>query len=180
VAAPKGNKFWLARSSHGRDPIFKTPDALWSAAVEYFEWVEDNPLYEAKAFNDKGNIVIAHMEKMRAMTIDGLTNFLDIGDQTWRDYNNREDFSLVCAQIAKIIRQQKFEGASADLLNPAIIARDLGLADRKEHAGDPSAPIHLRVSAQAERAELIEQATRLGVDPALLGLTGSAQEGDDA
>jgi hypothetical protein len=69
VAAPKGNKFWLARSSHGRDPIFKSPDALWSAAVEYFEWVEDNPLYEAKVAANKGEPDIVDVRKMRAMSI---------------------------------------------------------------------------------------------------------------
>ena len=173
MAAPKGNKFWLARSSHGRDPIFKSPDALWSAAVEYFEWVEDNPLWESKVAQDKGAPTIVTVPKIRAMTIDGLTNFLDIGDQTWRDYNNREDFSLVCAQIAKIIRQQKFEGASAGLLNHAIIARDLGLTDKQDITSNGE-------TIGATKESLIEQATRLGVDPALLGLTGSAQEGDDA
>ena len=35
----KGNKFWLARSSHGRNPIFESPDELWNAACEYFEWI---------------------------------------------------------------------------------------------------------------------------------------------
>ena len=35
----------------------------------------------------------------------------------------------------EIIRTQKFEGASADLLNPNIIARDLGLADKSELTG---------------------------------------------
>jgi len=31
-----------------------------------------------------------------------------------------------------VIYRQKFEGASADMLNPNIIARDLGLADKKD------------------------------------------------
>ena len=47
MGAPKGNQFWKARAKHGRDKIFKTPDALWKAACEYFEWVDDNPLEEA-------------------------------------------------------------------------------------------------------------------------------------
>lgn len=37
--------------------------------------------------------------------------------------------------MEEIIRTQKFEGASADLLNPNIIARDLGLAEKQEHSG---------------------------------------------
>lgn len=44
MAAPKGNRFWEARSSHGRNPKFESPEALWAACCEYFEWVEANPL----------------------------------------------------------------------------------------------------------------------------------------
>jgi hypothetical protein len=32
-----------------------------------------------------------------------------------------------------VIYEQKFTGAAADLLNPNIIARDLGLADKQDH-----------------------------------------------
>ena len=135
MAAPKGNRFWEARSTHGRAPIFKSPDALWSAAVEYFQWVEENPLYEAKVAANKGEPEIVYVPKVRAMTLAGLQNFLDISDQAWLNYSDREDFIGICAQIAKIIRQQKFEGASAGLLNHAIIARDLGLADKQEVDG---------------------------------------------
>lgn len=39
-------------------------------------------------------------------------------------------------RVEQIIRQQKFEGAAAELLNPNIIARDLGLADKKVLGGD--------------------------------------------
>jgi hypothetical protein len=132
MAAPLGNKFWEARSSHGRKPIFATPDDLWAAAVEYFQWVEDNPLYEAKAFAYQGDVKIENMPKMRAMTVTGLCIFLDIDRTTWGEYGKREDFSIITARVEEVIRTQKFEGASADLLNANIIARDLGLADKSE------------------------------------------------
>ena len=56
MAAPKGNQFWKARSSHGRKPIFPTPDALWEACQEYFQWVEDNPLKETRPFAYQGEV----------------------------------------------------------------------------------------------------------------------------
>lgn len=43
-----------------------------------------------------------------------------------------KDFSGITTQVEEIVRTQKFEGASADLLNANIIARDLGLADKHE------------------------------------------------
>ena len=142
MAAPKGNKFWQVRSSHGRNPKFETADDLWAACVEYFQWVEKNPLKEERIVQDKGSPKHFEVNKMRAMTITGLCVFLDIAEQTWADWRaNRKDFSAVITRVEQIIRTQKFEGASADLLNPNIIARDLGLADRTKLTGDPNNPL---------------------------------------
>lgn len=132
MAAPTGNQFWKARSSHGRAPIFASPDALWDACAEYFEWVELNPLWESKPFAFQGVVTVEALPKMRAMTISGLCIFLDIARRTWDEYRERDDFLPVVTRIEEIIRTQKFEGASADLLNPNIIARDLGLADKSD------------------------------------------------
>jgi DNA-packaging protein gp3 len=152
MAAPKGNRFWEARSSHGRDPIFKTPEDLWNASVEYFEWVENNPLYESKPFAYQGIVVQEPVAKMRAMTIMGLCNFLDISMDAWAQYRKREDFIGVVSRVEQIIRQQKFEGASADLLNPNIIARDLGLAEKQEHTGEGGGPLAITVLSGVPRA----------------------------
>lgn len=135
MAAPAGNQFWMARSSHGRKPLFSSPDQLWEACTEYFAWVEANPLYEDKIISFQGVATHVPCAKMRAMTISGLCIFLDIARRSWDEYRLKKDFSPVCEQVEQIIRDQKFTGAAADLLNPSIIARDLGLAERTEHTG---------------------------------------------
>lgn len=132
MAAPKGNKFWELRSSHGRNPIFVAPDDLWTAACEYFEWVEENPLWEDKVTSFQGVNTHEPVAKMRAMTIMGLCIFLDISQQAWSEYKKREGFGDVTSRIDDIIRDQKFGGAAADLLNANIIARDLGLVDKAQ------------------------------------------------
>ena len=137
-----GNRFWEARSSHGRNPTFSTPDDLWSAVVEYFEWVEENPLYEEKVFNGKEGIVRATIAKMRAMTISGLCVFLDISRSTWEAYRERTDFLYIVTRAEDVIRDQKFAGAAADLLNANIIARDLGLTEKNVISGDATNPLH--------------------------------------
>lgn len=152
MAAPLGNRFWEARSSHGRKPIFASPDDLWAAAVEYFAWAEDNPLQEAKAFAHQGAVTIASLPKMRAMTIDGLCIFLDIGVQTWHDYKAKDGFSEVTTRIEQVIRSQKFAGAAADLLNANIIARDLGLSDKKELTGEGGGPVQVADMTEVEKA----------------------------
>ena len=138
-----GNKFWLARSSHGRNPIFSDPEQLRNACYEYFEWVEENPLYEEKIFHSSGMITKDTVTKMRAMTISGLCLFLDICENTWANYKKQPDFLSITLEVEKVIYNQKFAGASADLLNSNIIARELGLADKQqnEHTGADGKPI---------------------------------------
>lgn len=128
------NQFWKVRSTAGRKPIFLNPEALWRACVEYFDWVAAHPLLEAQAFAYQGEITENTLPKMRAMTIGGLCIFLDISPMTWGDYKNNKDgtFSYICGQVEQVIREQKFTGAAAGLLNHAIIARDLGLVDKKD------------------------------------------------
>lgn len=150
MSAPAGNQFWKARSSHGRNPIFSTPDELWEAACEYFEWVDANPLYEAKPFAYQGEVKIESLAKMRAMTIDGLCIFLDIARRTWDGYRERDGFLPVTTRVEEIIFTQKFEGASADLLNANIIARDLGLSDKTELSGKGGGPLVVQVLKLAD------------------------------
>lgn len=163
-----GNRFWLARSSHGRNPLFTDPDALWDACCEYFEWNADNPLYEDNLVTFQGTATHEPIAKMRAMTVAGLCMFLDITFQTWCDWKKKSpDLIEVVTRAEDVIYRQKFEGASASLLNPNIIARDLGLADKKELTGRGGGPIQ---TEDRTASSLIEEAKRLGIDPAALGL----------
>ena len=165
MAAPKGNQFWKARRSHGPKPKFANPDDLWAACVEYFEWVEDNPLMEAKAYVVKGEVIDHNTRKMRAMTLGGLCIFLDIDFKSWVGWRTkREDLFHVTTRVEEIIRQQKFEGAAANLLNANIIARDLGLADRNEHTGKDGGPIETKDLSKLDLARWIAFQLRAGIE----------------
>lgn len=130
---PKGNKIWQLRSRAGPHPKFETPEALWEACCEYFQWVEDNPLWEERASVYRGKIVKAQLRKMRAMTLDGLAIFLDVNVRTWDKWRkDRPDLGLVITRVEQIIYDQKFTGAAAGLLNANIISRDLGLTEKIE------------------------------------------------
>jgi hypothetical protein len=137
MAAPQGNRFWEARTSHGPPARFTDPEVLWKACTEYFTWVEENPLWENKVAQFQGSPVDMPAAKMRAMTIGGLCLFLDITHKTWIEWRSREDICEVVTKAEEVIRNQKFSGAAADLLNANIIARDLGLKDetKTEHSG---------------------------------------------
>lgn len=141
MPAPKGNKYWEFRDKHGRDHKY-TPESLWKEAIAYFNWVEENPLWESvlvskgiiinKGTENEKTVYSTKMPKMRAMTIAAFCLFADICEKTFANYRNDKDFVQVITRIEKNIYSQKFEGAAATLLNPNIIARDLGLKDEQK------------------------------------------------
>jgi hypothetical protein len=127
-----GNQTWRQRNSHGRPLIFGQPEELRAACNAYFQWVNDNPLIEVELVKYQGEATQVEVPRMRAATLIGLCNFLDIGKSTWHGYRRKPDFSEVTERVESIIYQQKFEGAAAGLLNGNIISRELGLKDRRE------------------------------------------------
>jgi len=157
MAATKGNQFWKIRSTSGRSKIFNSPEILWKAATEYFDWSDTNPLLEQKVFAYQGEITKAEVEKMRPYTITALCVFLGVNRnyltdmRDGLDLNTEEgkEFSRIIKRIEDIVYTQKFEGAATDLLNASIIARDLGLADKRENTNkDVSYEISKEASAE--------------------------------
>ncbi len=141
MAAPANNEFWKFRSKHGRDKLFESPELLWEAACEYFKWCDKNPLKEQKVFHAQGIVTKTKVTKLRAYTIEGFLLYIKASDSylrafksTHKDNEDQEsiDFLTVIREIEKTIYVQKFTGAASDLLNPNIIARDLGLSDKRD------------------------------------------------
>jgi len=127
-----GNQFWKFRTKHGANKIFSDPVLLWKECVKYFKWCEDHPLLEEKVFHAAGDITRTNVTKLRAMTIQGLCFYLRISDETWANYKKDKDLFGIIREAEQVIYDQKFTGAAADLLNPTIIARELGLAEKKD------------------------------------------------
>jgi hypothetical protein len=137
MAAPSKNQFWKQRSKHGRDKIFTTPEILWEAACEYFEWVVDNPIEQQNWVGKDGDEVTK--ELARPFTLSGLCVYLDCEERTLRNYGTEQeykDFFPVVTRINQIIRTQKFEGAAVGIFNANIIARDLGLTEKTENKNE--------------------------------------------
>lgn len=152
MAAPKGNKFWQLRSKHGRDKLFASPDLLWKAACEYFQWCDDNPwkkqeqLKKPFTYEDEDGKIrvesICELPTARPYTMEGLCRYLGCNTGYFRTFKHQlpegeKDFSTVITRVEEVVYQQKFEGAAVGAFNGNIIARDLGLVDRKEVAPPP-------------------------------------------
>jgi len=159
------SRLWIDRCSHivalqnqpsqrrkrngvnGRPLTYEDSETLWAMCCEYFQYVEDHPLWESKVAQYQGDPVTMIAPKMGAMTLAGLQIYVGICKDTWLTYQQRDGgFLEVCTLAEQIIYNQKFQGAAADLLNPSIIARDLGLKDKKEVSGDSDNPLALLIT----------------------------------
>ena len=139
MPAKKGNQWWKLRAKHGRDKIFKTPEMLWESCVEYFEYTDTRVLKRKDWVGKDAERVDREYSVPYTMT--GLCLFLDVNTQYFYQFKKElegkeddesKDFSLVITRIEEIIYTNKFEGATLNLFNANIIARDLGLSDKKE------------------------------------------------
>lgn len=114
-----------------------TPEDFLKDCVRYFQWAEDHPLLEDKAFNFQGDVIHDEVAKMRPFTKKGLAIFLGMPESRLRTYSKRGPaWAEAVEMVEDAIYTQKFEGAAAGLLNAGIITRDLGLADKQEVSAD--------------------------------------------
>ena len=148
MAAPEGNQFWKLRSKHGRDKLWENPQLLWDACTEYFE-ATDARKWKKVEFNGK-DAIKCEVPTDTPYTLTGLFVFLDSNHQTWNLYREREDFVAVVTRVEQIIYTQKFEGAAVGAFNSNIIARELGLTDKKDisHKGIPDTNITYKIAQE--------------------------------
>jgi hypothetical protein len=139
-----GVEIWELRRNPlkvGRPRIIKTPEQLWSRAEEYFNWVEENPLYETKLVKLGLDYELVELPKRRPMTLEGLCGFLGVNTAYFRQFDMRvlkkqqpgwKKFATVLKVIKDTIRQQKYEGAATGFFSERMIMSDLGMSAKKE------------------------------------------------
>lgn len=152
MSAPEGNQFWKLRLKHGRDHKIETAKEIEDNFEEYSNWIQSNPLQEVDFRGKDATEVI--LPKMRAMTKEHFA--LSCGLSGWdvlEEYKDRgQDFKEIITRIEKYIYYQKFSGAASGFFNANIIARDLGLSDKKEldHKGIPEEKVTYLVAKSEE------------------------------
>lgn len=138
----RGDKgYWAWRKNTGRPKNLKSPKQLWQAAVEYFDWCDNNP-FKMQDFIRGGDAAgtIIELDKMRPYTWMGLEMWLrdnmliaKLDDYRANKDNRYPEFADTLSHIEQIIRDQKFSGAAAGFFNANIISRDLGLTDKTQN-----------------------------------------------
>jgi hypothetical protein len=102
MAAPKGNQFWKLRSRHGREKLFASPDLMWKAACEYFEWCDAkiHLMNRSGMVAYQGDVQLKKVPKMRPYTLEGICLYFNANTEYWRAFRseNHNDFSSVIAK----------------------------------------------------------------------------------
>lgn len=131
----KGNRLWelCPPDLMGRPRLIETPEVLVEKIVAYFEWADANPIVKDNIGWYEGQASHEETVSPRAMTVVGCCAHMGVDRQLWYEWRrNRPDLLPVLRWAEDIMYEQKFSGAAAGVLNPMIICRELGLADKNE------------------------------------------------
>lgn len=137
MGAPKKNTYWQNRVTHGRPMEYSTTEALWEAFEKYYEWNSKRVLYRQEAVKS-GDLAgkIIKIPLPVPLTIQGFCVHAGIAFQTFQNYCSGiapwEGLFEVATYIRESIQTHQLEGASLNILNPNIVARLVGLADKKD------------------------------------------------
>lgn len=151
MAWPKNNRYWK-NVDFKNPPKYESANDLWEKAKEYFEFNEKRRWIKqdfVKSGEGAGKII--DMELPNPPSIGAFCIFANISQSTFNNYSNKKDEWLVVTDVIReIIYAIQFEGATVNLFNANIIARKIGLTDKKE--------VELKTDlSDDERKELIKQ-----------------------
>jgi hypothetical protein len=126
------------KKRRGRELKIKTPAEFLEKAYEYFKWCDENPWSKKEAIKggDFAGTIIS-IPTQRPYTIEGMCVYIGINRKTFTElYSTRKEFIPVTTHAREVIEANQLEGAIVGVYNPNIIARKLGLADKKEISAD--------------------------------------------
>ena len=135
MSTPKGNQFWKLGPQPGAPKKYETVEEIAEIAQEYI----DNCVSKDgdAAFWQKTEVHGKNAEKIslqlyKPMSIEGLSVYMGITSETWREYKKRKEFSVICSRVEDIIFTYQFEGATVGAFSHALVARKLGIKEQQE------------------------------------------------
>lgn len=152
MAAPKKNEFYKRRQKDGRELIYSSPDLLLNEAYKYFEWCNKSPVKKNEAIKSgpaAGKII--QIPTQRPYTLQQLCVHIGISLNTFKNYEARDNFLTVTTHIREIITANQLEGALVEAYNSNIVARLLGLSDKKEISGKDGGALVINVRSEKTR-----------------------------
>lgn len=131
LAKPDG--YWEKRAKVGRKKAIKDEKHLWKLACEYFAWIDKSPvtMREILKGGERAGEVVS-MEVARPYTWFGFEDYLwamgiitDLADYRKNKDGRYTDFKPILARIGRVMKDQKFAGASVGTFKERIIMADI-------------------------------------------------------
>lgn len=119
-------------AERGKPRAIDSPDDFLEMALDYIQWVKDNPVMKTITASFQGEISFRKVPHERPMTQYGLASHMGIGLSTLKDYGQREDYSAIFKKVCAIMTSHNVDGASSGDMNGNIIARIEGLSEKQE------------------------------------------------
>lgn len=116
----------------GRPPAFESVEDFESRAIDYINWVKNNPIEKTITASFQGEITHKKVPHMRGMTQFGLASHMGVGVTTLKDYGYKPEFSAIYAKIDAIMKSWNLDGALSGDLNHALVARIDGHSDTQK------------------------------------------------
>lgn len=119
-------------SNTGRPVAIDSPEQFEELALDYIDWVKNNPVMKTITASFQGAISYEKVPHARPMTQYGLAAHMGIGLSTLKDYGAKDSFSAIFKRICAIMTAHNIDGASSGDMNGNIVSRIEGLAEKQE------------------------------------------------
>jgi hypothetical protein len=126
----------------GRTPpikqkYIKTPEYLWELFCNYVQHERGNPMFKVEYVGKEGDKVNTPLQV--PITFEGFECWLadegiiqDLGDYSKNDDNRYKTYASIITRIQNNCFAQNFKGAAVGLFNANLIAKKLGLVEKKQ------------------------------------------------
>lgn len=121
----------------GRPNKINSPEELWQYFLDYVDHAKSNPMYKVQYVGKDGREEYQPLNV--PITFEGFECYLadkniiqDLGLYASNSRGRYKQYVTIIARIRKNCFVNNFNGAAVGLFSPNLIARKLGLTDKKE------------------------------------------------
>lgn len=121
----------------GKHKYIETPERMWELFCEYVKHESENPYYKVEYVGKDGDMVRTPLQV--PITFEGFECYVadqniinDLGDYSKNDDGRYSEYAPIITRIRNNCFSQNFKGAAVGLFNANLIAKKLGLVDKKD------------------------------------------------
>lgn len=155
-----GNKFWMLRSTHGREKIFSSGEMIMAAFTEFMDHIYSQPLIEHDFVGKDATEV--NKDKYRTPTWSRFAVFCHVNTGYFRDLRSQvkvkndelsKGISVAIACVDDVLYSEKYEHAAAGFISASLIGKDIGI----DKTDEPTEVVFLSPEERAEKIKRLRE-----------------------